>query len=183
MRAFVAITLPPALRSALVTVQSGLNVGRPVPEDNLHLTLAFLDDVADEALDALHQDLSAWRPPAPDVAVSGLDLFGTRHPRLLFANVTPTPDLKHLHDKVLTAARNAGISLKRERFRPHITLARFRHGMGPADQARLGQFLQTHGAVTLPPVRPLAFALYASTLRPDGAVHELLAEYPLQQQT
>lgn len=179
MRAFVAIALPDPVREALVELQAGLRLGRPVPEENLHLTLAFLDDQPEDLLAELHEGLSAAMLPAPELRISGLDLFGGRSPKLLFAAVEPDPVLKALRDRVLSEARAAGIALKRERFRPHITLARFRPGMGPDEQAKLGQFLEEKGGVTLPPFRPAGFALFGSTLRPEGAVHEVLAEYPL----
>ena len=44
MRAFLALDLPQETRDALIRVQADLPVGRPVPCENLHLTLAFLDE-------------------------------------------------------------------------------------------------------------------------------------------
>lgn len=179
MRAFVAVILPDAVREALAEVQAGLRLGRHVPEQNLHLTLAFLEDQPEEVLAELHEGLNAALLQAPELRVVGLDVFGGRSPKLLFAAVEPDPVLKALRDRVLSEARSAGIALKRERFRPHVTLARFRPGMGPEERGKLGEFLQEKGGVTLPPFRPAAFGLYGSTLRPEGATHELLAEYPL----
>jgi 2'-5' RNA ligase len=44
MRVFVAIDLPDEVRRELETLQNALPVGRPVPAENLHLTLSFLGD-------------------------------------------------------------------------------------------------------------------------------------------
>ena len=51
--------------------------------------------------------------------------------------------------------------------------------MGEADAAKLGQFMAAHGDVAVPEVRVARMGLYASTLTPEGAVHEMLAAYPL----
>lgn len=179
MRSFVALDLPGEVTDALVRLQAGLRAGRPVPGENLHLTLVFLGDVPEARAVALNESLAAIRAGPIEISLSGLDLFGGRHPSVLFASVRPNAALERLHDKVARAARGAGIVLERRRFRPHVTLARFRPGLDRRAQGRLGEFLATHGAVSLPSFTAHGFTLYRSQLRPEGAVHEALAEYQL----
>ncbi|MBR9844372.1 MAG: hypothetical protein GYB25_14520 [Rhodobacteraceae bacterium] len=76
-------------------------------------------------------------------------------------------------------AQDVGITLPRERFRPHVTLARFRRDMIEEEAAKLGRFMAAHGDVSLPGTRIAQMGLYGSTLHPEGAVHEMLAAYPL----
>lgn len=179
MRCFVAVDLPDPLRDALVRVQGGLRTGRIVPEDNLHLTLAFLGDVEEDAVEALHDALSGIHTSSLAVSISGIDIFGSpTAPRLVCAVVPDTPALTALHDDVIRAARKAGITLQRRKFRPHVTLARFGK-TARADAGALAHFLNDHAALTLPTVHPLSFGVYASTLRPDGAEYELISSYPL----
>lgn len=179
MRVFVALPLPESLIAALETVQQGLGTGRSVPGDNMHVTLAFLGDQPQAVLEALHEELGNITAPAPELAVRGVDVFGGRHPRLVYAGLRKTGDLEALHAAVQRAVRAAGVELPRERFRPHVTLARFpRHLSGDAAR-RLGRFLEEEGALRLPAVTADRFALYASYLHEAGAVHEILAEYPL----
>jgi 2'-5' RNA ligase len=71
------------------------------------------------------------------------------------------------------------IDLRRERFRPHVTLARFRRTMLAQDMDRLGMFLEMHGDLSIPAFPVRSFALYRSILREDGATYARLAEYPL----
>ena len=49
--------------------------------------------------------------------ITGLDLFGGRMPRILFAAVAPDPGLSRLRDQVRRAAERAEIDLPRERSR------------------------------------------------------------------
>ncbi|MFC3117545.1 2'-5' RNA ligase family protein [Jhaorihella thermophila] len=72
MRAFLAIGLPDAAVRDIRRLQARLPVGRAVPRDNLHLTLAFLDDQPEEALEALDAELQALRAPGFDLRLSGL---------------------------------------------------------------------------------------------------------------
>ncbi len=178
MRAFVAIDLPAAVVDALELVQAAIPCGRLVPADNLHLTLAFLGEVDTAALSVLHEHLTGVAAAPLDLTLAGLDLFGGRAPAVLFIQARGA-GLTALHDKVRSAARAAGLQLERRRFRPHVTLARFKPGMGRGDQARLGRFLEGQADFALPPVPVDHFSLYRSTLRPDGARHEALATYPL----
>ncbi len=180
MRAFVALDLPEDVVAALSRVQARLPVGRPVQPDNLHLTLAFLDETPLAALKALDEELSASRWPRFDLVLSGLGCFGGDRPRLVFADVAGNPALSDMHRRVVAAARRAGIVLPRRRFHPHVTLARLRSGADTA--ARLHGFFAADGGFALPGFPLRSFSLYRSDLRPGGAVYEVLARYELAQQ-
>ncbi|MFW8637045.1 RNA 2',3'-cyclic phosphodiesterase [Cribrihabitans pelagius] len=178
MRAFAALPLPDQALDALERVQEGLTVGRLMPAENLHLTLAFLDDQPEAALEALHQELAEIRAAPVDLSFQGLDTFGGRHPRILLARAAPSPGLTALRTRILSACRAAEIALDRARFRPHVTLARFPRHLEPGQVAKIGRFLERSAAFRHA-CRVESFALFRSTLAPDGARHDVLAEYPL----
>lgn len=180
MRAFVAIELPDDLRAALVQVQDAIPVGRAVPEGNLHLTLAFLDDQPGTALRALHETLSETRLPGAMLTIRGARLFGGRSPRLFAAEALRNPDLAELHRVVRVAIHLAGIALPRERFRPHVTLTRFHRREVETDRARIEEVATVFAGLALDPCRAEAVGLYRSTLTEEGAIYEELARYPLE---
>ena len=179
MRSFVGLPVEGAAAAACLALQEPLPVGRPVPEENLHLTLAFLDDQSEVALEALHEALEVLRAPAMVLRATGLGLIGGRRPRLLALEVAPDPALSALRDAVRRAARGAGIDLPRERFRPHVTVQRFGAGLRPEEAPRLSDALQ---ALPFAPFDvPVArLTLYRSTLTPEGPIYDPLADYPLQ---
>ena len=179
MRAFVAIDLPDAVRGEIAALQAGLRPGRKVPEENLHLTLAFLDDQPEAALRNLHERLAEVVLAPFELRLAGLDLFGGKRPRLVYLKAEPVRQLLELHRQVRRCAREVGMELPRERFRPHVTLARFRRDMPEDQMAQVGTFVAEHGTVTLPAFEVAQFCLFGSTLHPEGAVHEILAEYSL----
>ncbi|GKY88666.1 RNA 2',3'-cyclic phosphodiesterase [Sinisalibacter aestuarii] len=178
MRAFLALDLPEAALAPIARLQAGLVVGKPVPEDNLHLTLAFLGDINDMQAAEIAGALSVLHLPPLELTLTGLDLFGGRRPSVLFVRAQAA-GLEALHDKAARLAREAGVTLPRERFRPHVTIARFAREMTAKDQQKLGEFLALNATFALPPLPVATLTLYRSHLRHEGAIHEALAEATL----
>ncbi|NDW00751.1 RNA 2',3'-cyclic phosphodiesterase [Salipiger sp. PrR002] len=191
MRCFLALPLPEALIAPLLAVQGAVPVGRAVPEENLHVTLAFLGEVAEADLRELDLELGGAALPGCFLQVAGLESFGGRAPKLLAAALRPDPGLLALHGRVARACRAAGIELERRRFRPHVTLLRFGAGLRGDGIARLERAVAglaglTTGAETgtetgakTGAVAAEVLRLVASTLTPEGALYETLAAYPL----
>lgn len=179
MRCFVAISLPEPLLDRLAALQDAIPSGRVTPPENLHLTLAFLGELTEEAALAAHEALGGLRAVPFEVQIAGVDLFGGKAPRVLYAGVRRSEALHDLHARIRSRLVGAGLQLQRERFRPHVTLARFGRPPGRDETARLGQFLQAHAAFELPPFPVASFSLYRSELGHGPARHTELARYPL----
>lgn len=180
MRLFVAIPLPDHARDALSELQSGLRVGRQVDPDQFHITLAFLPEVAPQAcadLDAALEEITAW---PFDVAFSGVDIFGGTRPRLLAAMVRPSPELDTLHRAVQGAARQAGLTPDRQKFKPHVTLARFgaRPSASLADEVQ--RYLSYNARAEIPGFVAQEISLVQSTLGGAAPVYDDLADYPFR---
>ncbi|WP_417474296.1 RNA 2',3'-cyclic phosphodiesterase [Leisingera sp.] len=178
MRAFVGLLLPDAALDALERVQEGLTAGRHVPAENMHLTLAFLDDQPEAQLQRLHQDLAEISAPPVRLSFHGLDTFGGKLPRVLAAQVQKTPELARLRDRVRAACRSAGIELPRERFRPHVTLGRFPRHLDAGQVDKVARYLAAASGFRFE-CDAERLALFQSTLAPQGARYDILAEYSL----
>lgn len=173
MRLFIALCLPDLARDDLESLQSRLPAGRPVPWDNLHLTLAFLGDQTESTAEAVHDALETLRAPAFSLTLSQGTVYGGRHGQAVAIEAPASPPLRELHDRIHARLRGAGVLPDRRRFRPHVTLSRLK---GHTDASPL---LTALTGVTLGPYLCTDFALFASTLHRDGAVHDELARYPL----
>ncbi|MGP6089182.1 RNA 2',3'-cyclic phosphodiesterase [Antarctobacter jejuensis] len=173
MRLFIALPLPEEARDALDALQTRFSAGRPTPYDNLHLTLAFLGEQSEETAEAVHDALESLRAPAPVLTFSHGAVYGGRHGQAVAIEAEGGAALADLQSRILSRLRSVGVTPDRRRFRPHVTLSRIK---GQTDASPL---LNTLTGVTLGPYTCPAFALFASHLFRDGAVHDELARYPL----
>jgi len=179
MRVFVAIDMPDHARDALERLQDDLPVGRLMAPDTFHLTLAFLGEHPEPVVAEVHEalcDISA--APFP-IRLHGVDVFGGSSPKLLWAGVDKHPALADLRERVRRAVIGTGVELSRERFRPHVTLARFSGRMQGDEAEKLRGFLAFHAGFALEPFIADRFTLYRSVLHSRGAMHEVLAEYQI----
>lgn len=135
MRLFFGISLPAPVCEAVVRRACACRVvipGRYVPENNYHITLAFLGDVPPErvskAAGVLAQCLE--RHPAPLLTLGETDYFGRAQNGILIARVHSSPPLEPLHGALLSGLRAAALPFDPGAFSPHITLAR--HACVPA---------------------------------------------------
>ncbi len=177
MRLFLALDLPEPLLGALLRLQQDLGLGRPLPEENLHLTLAFLGECSAEAAAQLDEALCASPLPGAHLRPQGLELFGGAQGRALAATFAREPGLEALHARARGAARLAGVELPRRRFRPHVTLARLPARARGPDALRLRTILEARPK--LPAAAAERAVLYRSYLGGGPARHEALAQYPL----
>jgi 2'-5' RNA ligase len=148
-----------------------------VPVSNLHLTLAFLDEQPDSALQALHEELDDLQAHAFDLSFRGVDLFGGVRSRALAVLAEPEPALLALQKSIMRALRRVGITAASRRYRPHVTLARFKDGGISPDRLQAG--ISRGVTADIGPLAVTAFSLFQSTLGPSGAQHDVLCDYPL----
>ncbi len=176
MRLFVALPLPEPLRAHLAELERGLPGARWVAPENLHLTLRFIGKVEGHQagdLDAALAQVKATRFP---VTLVGVDRFGAgRKLRALWVGVAPNPELDRLYRKVEQAVQAAGLAPNGRKFKPHVTLARFKGDPGH----RLHDYLARHALFRAETFEARDFVLYSSFLSQSGAIHSPEAVYPL----
>lgn len=177
-RLFLAIALPTPVRDALVafaTPLPGVTWTRP---DQLHLTLRFLGDVAEEKIERVASHLATVRVEPFLLPVEGLGAFPPKAPpRTLWIGVgRGHPHLHQLRQRVDDALLAAGLlELDLRTFQPHVTLARCSESAASA----VARLIRLNTDFAAPPFRVNAFELVASELHPAGAVHSLVRRFAL----
>lgn len=179
MRAFLGLPVPEGWIGPLMRAQARLPGGRTVEAEDLHVTLAFLDDQPETSLEALHEELDTRPLPQATLVPMTWALLGSDRPRAAGLDLALDAGLVALRDHVRGAARRAGVTLPRDRFRPHVTLARF-GTTAPADMTRLPGALARLGPPEMTAEAAGALHLWASTLTPQGPIYETLATYRLE---
>ena len=179
MRLFIALSLPQAVRDDLGRLATALPGLRWAPPDNYHLTLRFLGEVERPAARAIDQALAALRMPQFELSLAGIGGFGEgRQLRSLWAGVDSQPALNRLQARVEQAVTRAGQPPQARRFKPHVTLARCKHGAPPRD--KLQPFLAERGLYRSRPFTVERFTLFSSFLTGSGSIYTPEVEYPLE---
>lgn len=125
IRCFMALALPEEVRSRLAVLQFLLPLPRRADLADLHLTLVFLGEQPDRVLAAIDEDMARLTQTPFAVTLRGAGLFGGARPHLAFADVAPSEPLDRLQAKCARIARQAGVAVEAQKFRPHVTLGRF----------------------------------------------------------
>ncbi|MGH9867548.1 MAG: RNA 2',3'-cyclic phosphodiesterase [Candidatus Polarisedimenticolia bacterium] len=184
---FVAAELPVTVRDSLVQAQQKLRplLGsmRWASPGSMHLTIRFLGELDEGQVGPLSAALrGSLTPPAVqgcDVQVRGLGVFPhVKRPRVLWAGLVDEPpgSLARLHAAVESAVSAAGLPAEDRPFHPHLTLARPGEGKPPG---ALPTVLADMKDAELGHFRVDAVRLMRSILKPSGAQHLLVEEYPL----
>ncbi len=136
-RAFIAVVPPESVRADIgrrVRSLSQRDAGdavRWVTPDAVHITLAFLGQLAEGALPPLRDALAAETAGvAPfSLRAGGIGQFGSRDSRVIWAGLEGDLDaLRELHARVSAAVTRTGLRVEQRAFQPHITLGRVRRG-------------------------------------------------------
>jgi 2'-5' RNA ligase len=176
MRLFVALTLPDEVRERLAELEDRLPGARWVPPENFHITLRFIGEVDGGLAEDIDAELASLAGEGFLVSMAGLGCFGEGpRTRALYARVAPSEPLTRLKLKVENALQRAGCEPEGRKFKPHVTLARFRGQSGP----ELERFLVRHALFRAGPFPVADFALFQSFLSGEGSIYREEALYPL----
>lgn len=184
MRLFVAVPIAPRNQRFLEKVQRSLREAeadyRWSDPGKIHLTLAFLGDVAEDKIAAVKEALSsAEKPPAAfSVFMDGWGAFpGPGNPRVIWVGLKDAEKkLQILAQGVRDSLKKAGIPFDEKEFLPHLTLGRLRSNKNLEAMKRK---LKDESMPRPRPQDSLAVAveevrLYQSRLSPQGPAYEIV---------
>ena len=151
-----------------------------VRAEGLHLTVKFLGECAESAIEPLRSAVAgaaARHQPVP-VVVGGVGAFPNfRRPRVVWMAVNGGGRLELLHHDVEVACAGLGYEPEGRPFRPHITLGRVREATG---EAPLREMARAARAVTFrDDAIVTAVDLMASELARGGSRFSVIASAPL----
>lgn len=188
MRVFAAVELPEEVRhriaAAARSLLEGVRAARPVREENLHVTVRFVGEVASSAVDPL---LAGVRDAAASVAKGSASARGVgafpnaRRPRVVWVGLDD-PAAVFTSVEAAISERLAPLGYRREDrpFSAHVTVARMRDGvrnLGPLSE-RLASAAREAPAFGAVPVD--AVTVFQSELGSSGSRYTALARFPLR---
>jgi RNA 2',3'-cyclic 3'-phosphodiesterase len=184
VRLFIAVNLPPPVREQLVQATTPLRTSAPeiswIDADRLHLTLKFIGDADEGAVDPLATALGevAARHRSFALDLKGIGAFPNfRRARVVWMGIEDQPRLELLQHDVEERCAALGYELEGRPFRPHLTLARVR---GTVAERTLRELARSARAVDhQTEVDVTSIDLMQSTLGAHGSRYDVLHEAPL----
>ena len=174
-RLFTGVEIPSDVAFELSMLRGGLPGARWIDPENYHLTLRFIGDVDDDVAHEAASMLGQIKRRAFELRFDGLDSFGGRRPRAVFANVVASPALMELQAEQERLLQRIGLAPEGRKYTPHVTLARLRE----ASSRDVADYLAARGLFRTPSFRVSRFVLYSSRASMGGGPYVIAESYPL----
>ncbi|MBN2459654.1 RNA 2',3'-cyclic phosphodiesterase [Candidatus Woesearchaeota archaeon] len=175
MRLFIAIDLSEEAKECIEKLKQGLKGikgVKPVAKENIHLTMKFLGEVADDKAEDIARALSQIKFQPFNISISKTGAFPNESRiSVLWVDASPAAPLFELKKQIDAALP----SFKDDHpFKSHITFARVKYIANDSDKKKIHDLLRQ-------PVEKAEFLvdkfrLYKSTLTPEGPVYEVVKE-------
>jgi len=140
VRVFIAVEPSAEIRNNVATIQQSLNgAGRLslVSSNLMHITLKFLGEIPESAIDKLKQAVDTLETSPYAIDVSRVSTFG-KPPRVIKAEVHDNNASANLAAKLDAALFSLGYPKDEQKFSPHITIARIKE-YSPALMPKIAQ--------------------------------------------
>ena len=179
IRSFISLNLPLSLRhefskhAKLIAGQDKHLQIRWLPQEKYHLTLVFLGEVEYAILSDLQFTLEQKLEDAECIPLtfSAITPFPFSCPRIAAILVEQNAELLQLQRDMLNCVRKCKLATESRRFVPHVTLGRLKPRKGKTIDFKARSFLFSGFAESV--------TLFQSELVSSGAIHTVLAEFPL----
>lgn len=176
IRLFIAIDIPETIRKEVAGLGRSIPNARPVPEDQLHLTLKFIGEVEGSRILDISDALREIIFPQFTLCLQGVGTFPPRGtPRILWAGVQHTNQTIALRNAIERTLAAINIPRERKKYTPHLTLARLRN----CPIQHLQQMLAGNAFLQSSEFTVESFHLFSSHLTKKGALHNIEESYPL----
>lgn len=194
MRLFIALDLDDAIRERIFRFIDGVRGFAPdarwVKPESLHVTLKFIGEQPDAAVERIKLALNKITGSAIEIHFRGYGFFPTaKSARVFWVGMEAGPDLASLAAAIDEKTATLGIPKEDRAFSPHLTLARAGGGSGsPRRQKgdgpnrsfqRLQEKLAALSTGEFGTMTAREFFLYQSQLSPKGSTYTKLARFAL----
>ena len=180
-RVFIGIPIGGKIKSILPSLKTSIHSSRDIirwiPPENIHLTLSFLGNISDQDIPNIVQSLeNCITSKYFKIKIESTGVFpSVNFPIILWIGIGKGADkLTLLQKEIERSVRKFKEISKKEKFKPHITIARIRRSRLKIDVL---PFLNTVYSPIELDINSIC--LYESILLPEGARYTVLTEFPL----
>lgn len=185
IRTFVAISLPESVLRAMGKTQERLRRFkfdvRWARSEGIHLTLKFLGDIEEKDVAKVGDAMARACEGVSSFVLKGegTGVFpDMKRPRVIWVGVSGDVSLlTSLQERLEGELEKLGFPREKRGFTGHLTLGRVKSRL---DETLFRQALKEAGDFVTDPFDVKSIVLFKSTLRPQGAVYDKLAEVSLR---
>ena len=167
MRLFIAIELSEEMKKEIIRSQrilkSDMEEGRLTQKENLHITVVFLGEVAENRIGLIKETMNRIQESPFLLQMKGLGRFSKKGGDLWYREVSLDSALLRIYDILSRELKRNGFQIEDRRFSPHITIARqvkckkkqeisFTDVMQPVDSLSLMKSEQIKGKMVYTPI-------------------------------
>jgi 2'-5' RNA ligase len=188
-RVFIAIELPLNIRTRIAEHIERLRSTTPgvrvswSREDNLHLTLKFLEDIPVANVEKLSAAaaIAASKVEPFEIVIEGCGAFPLRgQPRVLWIGIDdPSGKLSELNRTLEDECAHAGFAREPRAFHPHLTIARIRQPRGARQLAARHREIGFNREI----VGVSETSVIRSELRSEGSKHTTVSRHTFSPST
>ena len=135
MRIFIALDIDDGIRQRIARFVEGVSGFAPdarwVRPESLHVTLKFIGERSEAAVEEIKHELGGIRANAVELQFRGYGFFpSAKAPRVFWIGIEAGPPLASLAAAIDERMATLGILKEEHAFSPHLTLARGKGGSG-----------------------------------------------------
>ena len=192
MRLFIALDIDDAIRERIARFMEGVrgfaSNARWVNPESLHVTLKFIGEQPESAVEPIKQALESVRAATMEIQFRSYGFFPTaKSARVFWIGIDAAPQLAALAAAIDENTAELGMLREERAFSPHLTLARGGGGPGSprwrTGDAPNGNFQHLQAKLAALPTPEFGtmtareFFLYQSQLSPKGSKYTKLAGF------
>lgn len=184
IRSFIAAEISPEVQDAIRVFQADLaplfTDFRWTPPEQIHITLLFLGEISMHVLAELIEQIPQRIADIKRFSMTpmGLDAFPhSAQARVLWVGFQSVPSqLLQLHVRLSELSEMLELNLDTRRFKPHLTLARYRNVHRGSD---LTSYLSQFKTIIFPGLKIDHITLFRSDYKSSRPIYTRLAEFGL----
>jgi len=185
IRSFLAFEMPVKIREIVSRTlkemkRLPLDV-RWVRAEHIHITVVFMGNIFEDDIMPISNAVSKTckRYGPFKVSLTGYGIFGSlRNPRVLWIGLDgDLARMSYFRNSLQKGLKPFGTKQEKRRFKPHLTLGRFRKGTGSV--VDMDDLLSEYQNISSPTCAVEELILFRSELSPGGAVYSRLKTWPL----
>ena len=178
IRSFISIDVEEgAVLDKIIRIQEDLKgtgaIFKPVERQNIHLTIRFLGEIPMKTIELVKEIMSKIEFSQFKLELKGIGAFpSSSRPRVIWIGVGDGGEnVVQIYEQIEKELRRIGFPKEREKFVPHITIARVKR-YTPA----LTKYLRNHRDIEVGSIDVNSIRLKKSTLTSRGPIYEVLFE-------